>query len=172
MTIYSPDTLIFLFGTSLLFHVQSVASWPAYRFLKRQVRWSGIAISFRIFHSLLTYSTVKGFVIVNKAKIDVFLELSCFFDVPEDFGNLISSSSALSKSSLIITVHILLKPGLENFKHYFASNWVQLYGSLSILWNSLSLGLEKKLTFSSPLATAKFSKFAGILGAALNSIIV
>ena len=68
--------------------------------------------------------TVKGFGIVNKAKIDVFLELSCFFNDPADVGNLISGSSAFSKSSLNIlkfTVHVLLKPGLENFEHYFAS---------------------------------------------------
>jgi len=64
--------------------------------------------------------TVKGFGIVNKAEIDVFLELSCFFDDPADVGNLISGSSAFSKTSLNIwkfTVHILLKPGLENFEH-------------------------------------------------------
>ena len=62
--------------------------------------------------------TVKGFGIVNKVEVDVFLELSCFFDDPMDVGNLISGSSAFSKSSLNIwkvTVHILLKPGLENF---------------------------------------------------------
>ena len=67
--------------------------------------------------------TVKGFGIVNKAEIDVFLELSCFFHDPADVGNLISGSSAFSKSSLNIrklTVHVLLKPGLENFEHYFA----------------------------------------------------
>ena len=68
--------------------------------------------------------TVKGFGIVIKAEIDVFLELSCFSDDSMDVGNLISGSSAFSKSSLNIwkfTVHILLKPGLENFEHYFAS---------------------------------------------------
>ena len=68
--------------------------------------------------------TVKGFDIVNKAEIDVFLELSCFFDDPADVGNLISGSSAFSKPSLNIwefTIHVLLKPGLENFEHYFAS---------------------------------------------------
>ena len=105
--------------------VLTVASWPAYRSLKRQVRWSGIPISWRIFHSLLWY-TVKGFGIVNKAEIDVFLELSCFFNDPADVGNLISGSSAFSKTSLTIwkfTVHILLKPGLENFEHYFTSVW-------------------------------------------------
>ena len=65
---------------------------------------------------------VKGFGIVNKAEVDVFLEVSCFFDDPVDVGNLISASSAFSKSSLNIwkfTVHVLLKPGLENFEHCF-----------------------------------------------------
>ena len=81
------------------------------------------------FPSLSEFSTDycdphKGFGIVNKAEIDVFLELSCFFDDPVDVGNLISGSSDFSKTSLDIwkfTVHILLKPGLENFEHYFAS---------------------------------------------------
>ena len=68
--------------------------------------------------------TVKGFGIVNKAEVDVFLELSCCFDDPVDVGNLISGSSAFSKSSLNIwkfTGHVLLKPGLENVEHYLAS---------------------------------------------------
>ena len=70
--------------------------------------------------------TVKGFGIVNKAEIDAFLELSCFFDDPTDVGNWISGSSAFTKFSLNIwnfTVHVLLKPGLKNFEHYFASMW-------------------------------------------------
>ena len=68
--------------------------------------------------------TVKGFGIISKAEIGVFLELSCFFDDPVDVGNLISGSSAFSKTSLNIwkfMVHVLLKPGLENFEHYFTS---------------------------------------------------
>ena len=68
--------------------------------------------------------TVKGFGIVNKAEIDVFLERSCFFHDPSDVGNLISAFSAFSKTSLNIRefmVHVLLKPGLENFEHYFTS---------------------------------------------------
>ena len=68
--------------------------------------------------------TVKGFGIVNKAEIDVFLELSCFFDDPANVGSLISGSSAFSKTSLNVRkfmVHILLKPGLENLGHYFTS---------------------------------------------------
>ena len=68
--------------------------------------------------------TVKGFGIINKAEVDVFLELSCFFRDPADVGNLISGSSTFSKTNLNIrkfTVHILLKPGLENFEHDFTS---------------------------------------------------
>ena len=75
------------------------------------------------FPEFVVIHTVKGFDIVNKAEVDVFLELSCFFDVPTDVGNLISGSSVSSKSNLNIwkfTVHVLLKPGLENFEHYFA----------------------------------------------------
>ena len=75
------------------------------------------------FPQFIVIHTVKGFGIVNKAKVDVFLELSCFFDDPTDVGNLVSGSSAFSKSSLNIwkfTVHVFLKPGLENIEHYFA----------------------------------------------------
>ena len=77
---------------------------------------------FKNFPQFVVIHTVKGFGIVNKAEVDVFLELSCFFNDSADVGNLISGSSAFSKTSLNIrefTVHILLKPGLENFEHYF-----------------------------------------------------
>ena len=76
------------------------------------------------FPQFIVIHTVKGFDIVTKAEIDVFQELSCFFDDPADAGNLISSSSAFSKTSLNIwkfMVHVLLKPGLENFEHYSTS---------------------------------------------------
>ena len=79
---------------------------------------------FQNFPQFIVIHTVKGFGIVKKAEIDVFLELSCFFHDPVDVGNLISGSSAFSKTNLNIwnfTVHILLKPGLENFEHYFTS---------------------------------------------------
>ena len=79
---------------------------------------------FQNFLQFIVIHTVKGFGIVNKAEVDVFLELSYFFHDPADVGNLISDSSAFSKTSLNIRkfmVHILLKPGLENFEHYFTS---------------------------------------------------
>ena len=76
------------------------------------------------FPQFIVIHTVKAFGVVNKAEIDVFLELSCFFHDPADVGNLISGSSSFSKTSLNIwkfTVHVLLKPGLESFEHYFTS---------------------------------------------------
>ena len=79
---------------------------------------------FQNFPQFIVIHTVKGFGIVNKAEIDVFLELSCFFDDPAHVSNLMSGSSAFSKPSLNIwkfVVHVLWKPGLENFEHYFAS---------------------------------------------------
>ena len=90
-----------------------------------QVRWSGIPISLKIFQFIVIY-TVKGFGVVHKAEVDIFLELFCFFYDPMDVGNLISDSSAFSKSSLNIwnfSIHILLKPRLKNIEHYFASMW-------------------------------------------------
>ena len=129
---------------------------------------------FQNFPQCLELHTVKGFAVVNKAEIDVFLELSCFFDDPVDVGNLISGSSAFFKTSLNIwkfTVHVLLKPGLENFEHYFTSVWDEC--NCEVVWtffgiDCLALGLEWKLTFSCPVATALFFKFAGILSAALS----
>ena len=131
----------------------------------RQARWSDIPISLRIFQFVVTH-TVKGFDVVNKAEVDIFLELSCFFSDPADIDNLICCSSAFSKSSLNI------------WKVYWSLAWRILsmtllayemstnVSSLSILWHCLSLGLEWKLIFASPVATIEFSKFAGILSAA------
>ena len=81
---------------------------------------------FQNFPQFIVIHTVKGFGVVNKAEIDGFLELSCFFDDSVDVGNLISGSSAFSKTNLNIwkfTAHLLLKPGLENFEHDFTSVW-------------------------------------------------
>ena len=123
MTIYSldPDILLFLFGTSLLFHVQFCCFLTCIQISQEAGRWSGIPISFRIFQFIVIH-IVKGFGIVERAEVDVFLELSHLFDDPAtDVGNLISDSSVFSKSSWKFMVHILLKPGLENFERYFTS---------------------------------------------------
>ena len=104
---------------------------------------------FQNFPQLIVIHTVKGFGIINKAEIDAFLELSCFFSDPADVGNLISGSSAFSKTSL--------KSGSSRFTYYCSlawrilsitllARWVQLCGSLSILWHCLPLRLEWKLT--------------------------
>ena len=100
---------------------------------------------FQNFPQFIVIYTVKGFGIVNRAEIDVFLELSCFFDDPADVGNLISGCSTFSKMSLNIwkfTVHVLLKPGLENFEHYFTSVWdecncavVWAFFGIAFLWD-------------------------------------
>ena len=96
---------------------------------------------FQNFPQFIVIHTVKGFGIVNKAEIDVFLELSCFSDDPTDVGNLISGSSAFSKTSLN-TWKLLLKPGLENFEHYFTRVWdewncvvVWAFFGISFLWD-------------------------------------
>ena len=91
---------------------------------------------FQNFPQFIVLHTVKDFGIVNKAEIDVFLELSCFFHDPAEIGNLISGSSAFSKTSLNIwnfTVHVLLKPCLENFEHYFSSLWDEC--NCTIVWS-------------------------------------
>ena len=111
-------------------------------------------------------NTVKGFGIVDKAEIVVFLELSCFFDAPVNVGSLISGSSAFSKTSLNIwkfMVYILLKPGLQNVKHYFTSVWDEC--NCAVVWAFFGIAF---LWGSSPVATAEFSKFAGILSVALS----
>ena len=110
-----------------------------------QVSW--YSHLFQNFPQFVVIHTVKGFGIVNKAEIDVFLELSCFFNDPDNAGNLISGSSAFSKTSLNIwnfTVHVLLKPVLENFEHYFTSRWdecicavVWAFFGIVFLWDGI-----------------------------------
>ena len=93
---------------------------------------------FQNFPEFVVIHTVKGFVVVNKA--DVFLELSCFFDDPIDVGNLISGSSAFSKSSLHIwkfTIHVVLKPGSQNFGHYFVSVWDEC--NCAVIWTFFAI---------------------------------
>ena len=125
--------------------VLTIASWPAYRFLESgQMVW--YSHLFKNFPQFVVIHTVRGFGIVNKAEINVFfLELSCFFDDPMDVSNLILGSSDFSKSSLNIwkfMVHVLLKPGLENFEHYLTSTWdecscvaVWAFFGIAFLWD-------------------------------------
>ena len=108
---------------------------------------------FQNFPQFVVIHTVKGFCIVNKAEIDVFLELFCFFHYPAHVGNLISGSSTFSKARLNIwkfTVHIVLKPGLENFEHYFTSMWdeyncvvVWAFFGIAFLWISAGSRCEE-----------------------------
>ena len=127
---------------------------------------------FKNFPQCVVVHTVKGFGIVNKAEVYFFLELSCFFNDPMDVDNLISGFSAFSKSSLNIwkfIVHVLLKPGLENFEQYFASVWDEC--NFAVVWAFFSIVFlwdwnESWFFFSSPVATAEFSKFVGILSSA------
>ena len=125
---------------------------------------------FQNFPQFIVIYTAKGFGIVNKAEIDVFLELSCFFDDPENVGNLISGSSAFSKTSLNIwkfTVNVLLKPGLENFEYYFTSVWDEC--NCAVVWAFFGIAFLwdwNENTFPSPVATAEFSRFADILSGA------
>ena len=130
---------------------------------------------FQNFPQFIVIHTVKGFGTVNKAEIDVFLELSCFFSDPKDVGNLISGSSAFSKSSLNIwkfMVHALLKPDLENFEYYFASVWdecnfavVWIFFGIAFLWD-----WNENWPFPILLehSTSECSKSAGILSAAFS----
>ena len=124
--------------------VLTVASSPACKFLRRQVRWSGIPVSSKNFPQFVVIHTVKGFSIV-KEEVDVFPEFTCFFYVTMDVGNLSSGSSTFSKSSLNIwkfSVHVMLKPTLENIEHYFAGMWdewnsevVCTFFGFAFLWN-------------------------------------
>ena len=108
----------------------SVVAWPA---THGKVVW--YCHLFQNFLRFVVIHTVKGFGLVNKAKVDVFLELSCFFHDPADVGNLISGSSAFSKSSLYIWkfwVHVLLKPSLKDFEHNLASMWTEC--NCRVIW--------------------------------------
>ena len=128
---------------------------------------------FQNFPQFIVIHTVKGFGIVNKAEVYVFLELSCFFDDPADAGNLMSGSSAFPKPSMIIwkfMVHMLLKPDLENFEHYFASMWDECI--CAVVWTFFGIAFlwdwNENWPFSSPVdTTAEFSKFAAVLSEAL-----
>jgi len=125
-------------------------------------------------HFIVIY-TVKGFGIVNKAEVDTSLELSCFLNYPMDVGNLVSGSSAFSKSSLNIwkfSAHVLLKSRWEKFEHYCVSIWDKC--SCAVVWTFLGTAIlwnwNENWPFPVlwPLLTAEFSKFAGILSASFS----
>ena len=131
--------------------VLTVVSWPAYRFLRRQVRWPGIPMSLKFFSQFVMIHTVKGFSVVNEAEVDVFLEFSCFSMIQ---GMLAIWSLVIlpflnpawtSGSSWLIYWWSLAWRILSIF--YESVRWVQLCSSLSILWHCLSLGLEWKWPF-------------------------
>ena len=120
------------------------------------------------FPQFIVIETVKGFGIVNKAEINVFLEISCFFDDPADVGNLISGFSAFSKTSLNIwkfMVHLLLKPGLENFEHYFTSMWGKC--NCAVVW-AFSGSLDD-YTIAKIIGKARVTQQCGILGESIWS---
>ena len=143
MTIYSLDVLLSWSGTSLLFCSISSPICCCLTCIQvsqeaGQVVWYSHLL--QNFPHFVVIHTVKGFDIVNKPPPGVFLELSCFFDDPTDLGNLISGSSAFSKSNLNIwkhTFHILLKPGLEDFEHYFVSIWDEC--NCAVVWTFIGI---------------------------------
>ena len=138
MTVYSLEVLLSEFGTSRCSMYSSNCCFLTCIQISQeagQVVWHSHLL--RNFPQFIVIHTVESFGIVNKAEVDVFLELSCFFNDPMEVGNLISCSSAFSKSSLNIwkfRVYVLLKPGLENFDHYFDEE-----GGLNLVMCSHSL---------------------------------
>ena len=136
MTIYSLNILLSQFSMSPFFHI--ILQLLLLDHLRRQVRWSCIPVSLRIFHSLLWSTQSKALTLSVKKNRFFYLEFPCFFYDPMNVGNLISCSSAFSKSSLYIwklSIQILLKPSLKDFEHDLSSMWNELCGSLNILWH-------------------------------------
>ena len=136
MAIYSLDVLLFLFETVCFSMSSSNCCFLTSIQVSQGAGWVvWYSHLLQNFPQFIVIHTVEGFGIVNKAEIDVLLELSCFFDEPADVGNSIYGSSAFSKTSLNIwkfMVHILLKPGLENCEHYFTSMWDEC--NCAVVW--------------------------------------
>ena len=140
---YSLDVLLFQVGTSLLFQVCCFLTCKQISQEAGKVVW--YSHLFQNFPQFIVIHTIKGCDVVNKADVDVCLELSCLFNDSADVGNLISGSSAFSTSGLNILkfmVHVLLKPCLENSEHYFASMWdecncaaVWTFFGITFLWD-------------------------------------
>ena len=151
--------------------VLTVASWPAYRFLREAGKVVWYSHLFQNFPQFVVICTIKGFGIVNKAEVNVFLKLPCFLHDPGKVGYLISESSASLKSRLYIckfSVHVLLKPGLENFEHYFTSVWDGF--NCALVWTLLALpffGIGMKTDLFQSCGHCWVFQISGILNAAL-----
>ena len=156
-----------LFSYSWISAVRVVLS----AYLHTLARWSGILTSLKIFQFVLI-RTVKGFSVANEAEVYVFLEFLWFFYDPVDIGNLIFGSSAFSKPNCTSESSWFTYCWSLNWRVLSITllvwKWAQFYGSFNIICHCPSLDLEWKLTFPRPLATAEFSKFAGMLSAALS----
>ena len=173
MTIHSLDVLHSQFGTNPLFHVWFYLLLLDLNTDFSEDRSSGLLSTFlEEFPQFVLIHIVQGFGVVNRAEVDIFLELSCFFDDPTDVDNLISGSSASSKSSLNIwkfLAQVLLNPRLENFEHYFTSMWdeyncaaVWTFFSIAFLWD-----WNENWPFPVLWPLLSFPKCAGILSATL-----
>ena len=144
MTIYSLDILLSQYGTNLLFHVQFCCFLTCMQVSQEAGKVVGYCHLLKNFPEFVKIHRVKGFTIVSKAEVGVFLELCCFLYDPGDVGNLISGSSAFSQPSLYrwkFSVHILLNASLKNFELYLASMWnehncavVWKFFGISYLW--------------------------------------
>ena len=144
VTLHSLDVLLSQFWSSPLFHVLTVAFWPAYLFLRRQIRWSGISISLRIFQFVVIH-IVKGVTIVNDTEVEFFLEFSYFLYGPINISILSSGSSAFLKSISYIwkfSVQVQLKSTLKDFEYNLAIMWnehnctvVRILFGIALLWD-------------------------------------
>ena len=174
MTIYSLAILLFLFGNSVFSMSISNCCFLTLMQISQeagQVVW--YSHLFQSFPPFVVIHKVKHFGIVNKAEIDIFMELSCFSYHPIYVDNLISGSSAFSKTSLNIwkfSVHVLLKHGLENFEHYLTSVWDEC--NCAVVWAFFGIAFLRDWNGNCPFPVlwppAEFSKFAGIMSAVLS----
>ena len=140
MTKYSLDVLLSQFESVSSMSGSSCCFLTSIQFSQEASKVVWYSHLFKNFPPFVFIHTVRGFSVVNEAEVDVFLELSCSFDDPTDVGNLISGSSAFSKSNSYIwkfSVHILLKPSLKDFEHDLASMWNEC--SCVVVWTSLAL---------------------------------
>ena len=178
MTIYSLDLFLFLFGTSLLFHVllHVCCFLTCIQIPQEAVQVVWYSHLLKNFPQFIVIHIVRGFGIVKKAEVSGFLGLSFFFSDPVDVGNLISGSSAFSKTSLNIwkfTVHVLLKPGLENFEHYFTSMWDEC--NCAVVWAFFGIAFlwdwNENWPFPVPWPLLSFPNFLAYQVKHLHSII-